>query len=98
MGVHIGGPQSFHRCSFFSIQQTQKSVTYAEENYDFNEKLVSFQFAPRSHTPPAIFFSRFLMATGFPNEVFHIVHDFQSSLQYTINDRYTRDITKLLFN
>ncbi len=62
------------------------AVTYAEEHYDMDQKLVSFQFAPRSHAPPAIFFSRFVMATGFPTEVFHVVHDFVSSVQYTIND------------
>ena len=36
--------------------QTQKAVTFSEEYYDFSEKLVSFEFAPRSHSPPAIFF------------------------------------------
>ena len=31
-------------------------MTFSEEYYDFSEKLVSFEFAPRSHSPPAIFF------------------------------------------
>ena len=67
--------------------QSQKAVTFSEEYYDFSEKLVSFEFAPRSHSPPAIFFSRFLINSGFPNDLYRIVHDFSAEVQYTLNER-----------
>ena len=67
--------------------EEQKAVTFSEEHYDFSEKLVAFQFAPRSHTPPAIFFTHFLVSPGFPNDFYRLVHDFSSQLQYTLNER-----------
>jgi len=70
-----------------TIDKTQKAVTFSEEYYDFSEKLVSFEFAPRSHSPPAIFFSRFLINSGFPNDLYRIVHDFSAEVQYTLNER-----------
>lgn len=70
-----------------TVDEAQMAVTYSEQHFDLGHKLVSFRFAPRSHSPPAVFFARFILATSFPNEVFNIVHDFHTQLQYTINDR-----------
>lgn len=70
-----------------TVDEVQKAVTFSEEYYDFSEKLVAFEFAPRSHAPPAIFFSRFLINSGFPNDLYRIVHDFSSEVQYTLNER-----------
>ena len=70
-----------------NLLQTQNTVTYTEQHYDVKHNLVSFRFSPRTHSPSAIFFARFIMSTTFPNEAFNIVHDFETQLQYTINER-----------
>lgn len=70
-----------------SVDETQNTVTYTEQHYDVKHNLVSFRFSPRTHSPSAIFFARFIMSTTFPNEAFNIVHDFETQLQYTINER-----------
>ena len=63
-------------------------MTYSQQYYDTRHKLVSFRFAPRSHSPPAIFFSRFVLSSAsFPKEAFRIVQDFKTQLQYTISER-----------
>lgn len=67
--------------------QTHNTVSYTEQHYDAKHNLVSFRFAPRTHSPSAIFFARFIMSTTFPNEAFNIIHDFDTQLQYTINER-----------
>ncbi len=65
------------------------SVSYSEQYYDLPHSIVSFKFSPRSHSPPSMFFSRF--AALFPtHQSFNIIHDFNSEIQYTINDRYAR--------
>lgn len=33
------------------------------------------------------FHCRFILSSAFPNEVFYVVHDFHTQLQYTINER-----------
>jgi len=70
-----------------TIDEEEKTVTYSQQHYDVSDKLVSFRFAPRSHSPPAIFFARFILSSTFPNEAFKIVQDFHTQLQYTINER-----------
>ena len=62
------------------LLQGSQSVTYSQQYYDLGHKLVSFRFAPRSHSPPAIFFARFILsATSFPRQSFRIVQDFNVS-------------------
>ncbi len=42
-----------------SSAQSSRSVSYSSQHFDRAHSLVSFHFAPRPHSPPAIFFSRF---------------------------------------
>ena len=81
---------SFHNGGYNELLflfQTHNTVSYTEQHYDAKHNLVSFRFAPRTHSPSAIFFARFIMSTTFPNEAFNIIHDFDTQLQYTINER-----------
>ena len=76
-----------------TIDETQKAVTFSEEHYDFGQKLVSFEFAPRSHQPPAIFFARFVINPGYPNDLYRVVYDFASDIQYNLNERLVYNLT-----
>ena len=90
--------------SFLFLFQNDRGVSYSSQHYDRAHSLVSFRFSPRPHSPPAIFFSRFAnplaaevahfgmmpgLGGGGGGQVFDVVHDFASWLQYTIEQRYT---------
>ncbi|CAB4064887.1 unnamed protein product [Lepeophtheirus salmonis] len=71
-----------------TIDKEGASVSYTEQNFDLRHNLVSFKFAPKSHSIfPSIFFSQFAISSKLPEDSFNIVHDFESGLQYTINQR-----------
>ncbi len=84
--------------TYNDLLQSSRTVSYSSQHYDRAHSLVSFRFSPRPQSPPAIFFSRFAspvaadLAAHYPGSAsglaFHVVHDFATGVQYTVEQRW----------
>ncbi|TRY73257.1 hypothetical protein TCAL_07893 [Tigriopus californicus] len=74
-----------------TVDKNDALISYSEQSYDFENKIVSMQFSPRPHkVQQPIFFTRLSSAYddfGINTRAFTVIHDFNTGIQYTLNKR-----------